>query len=240
MPSFETPRESTDTDRGSISPFSSSVPLPFSVFVEVCLQLLCTQVWRSLTELLARARGSVIRQALASCGAPGSSNITPLSKLNTGLWRHCIVVQARAEQGSCLQKKERNSYGPTYRKIRALLCRLFPRATDRTQQPKSRIRMFKAHLNCIKNIYICYSSMILNQLVIGELYTFNAFMRISCLTFIYPAFVMEIHAAPSGKEKIFWKWHTILIANKCSGKTAPMQICSSAPSSSIYELCDVH
>lgn len=86
----------------------------------------------SHSSLLAWVRGSVIRQALASCGAPGSSNITPLSKLNTGLWRHCIVVQDRAEQGSCLQKKDRKSYGLAYRKIPALLCRLLLRDTGRT------------------------------------------------------------------------------------------------------------
>lgn len=110
---------------------------PSSCVVSFCWGMFAVAMYTapigSHSPRLARVRGSAIRQALASCGAPGSSNITPLSKLNTGLWRHCIVVQARAEQGSCLQKKERKSYGPGYHKIRALLCRLLLRDTGRTQ-----------------------------------------------------------------------------------------------------------
>ncbi len=109
---------------------------PSSCVLSFCWGMFAVAVYTapigSHSSLLAWVRGSVIRQALASCGAPGSSNITPLSKLSTGLWRHCIVVQARAEQGSCLQKKDHKSYGLAYRKIPAPLCRLLLRDTGRT------------------------------------------------------------------------------------------------------------
>lgn len=109
----------------------------------------------SHSSVLARVRGSMIRQALASCGAPGSSNITPLSKLNTGLWRHRIVVQARAEQGSCLQKKDRKLYGPSYRRIRVLLCRLLLRDTGRTRLCFSDIHSsLKKYLGTLKYLNI--------------------------------------------------------------------------------------
>lgn len=107
-----------------------------SLFVEVCLQLLCTQVpWSFFTELLARVRGSVIRQALASCGAPGSSNITPLSKLNTGPLEalHCCSVQSRAGFMFAEERTQLIWPGLSQDPSAALPCRLFLRATDRTQ-----------------------------------------------------------------------------------------------------------